>query len=187
MKKSRRHQQKKARAISKEKASSSSCSTNGGRGIHVQLWTMSGVWGFETESWGHGFTISRSDPVEALERLLDEEDACLLDKEDDASTVYSDTSFEVDPRLEEELERLLNEASSDEGDSESKEEDFEDDVVEQRLSSLRSRRDDGMKQRLAPWEKEETVSVLNRELAGVTTELRDMERWFRQFHREDET
>ena len=64
--------------------------------------------GFETESRGHGVTIPRSDPVEALERLLDRMDA---------STVCSDTSFEVDPPLEEELERLLNEASSDERDS----------------------------------------------------------------------
>ena len=55
----------------------------------------------------------------------------------------SDTSSEVDPRLEEELERVLNEASSHEGDSESEEE-F-DDVVEQRLGSLHSRRDKGMK------------------------------------------
>ena len=120
--------------------------------------------------------ISRSDSVETLERLLDKMDA---------STVCSDDSSEVDPRLEEELKRLLNEASSDEGDSES-EEDFEDDVVEQRLGSLRSRRDDGMKQRLGRWEKEEAVSVLSAELGGVNSELRDMERWFQQFHREDE-
>ena len=70
----------------------------------------------------------------------------------------SDTSSEVDPGLEKELERLLNETSSDEAsESESEETDVED-----------------------------AVSCLNRETTGVTTELRDMERWFEQFHREDE-
>ena len=63
---------------------------------------------------------------------------------------------------------------------------MEDDLVEQRLGSLRSRRDDGMKQRLARWEKEEAVTVLSAELGGVNSELRDMEQWFEQFHREDE-
>ena len=28
--------------------------------------------------------------------------------------------------------------------------------------------------------------MLSAEVEGVTTELRDMERWFQQFHREDE-
>ena len=126
--------------------------------------------GFETESWSRSVVVPRSDPLETLERRLDRLDAC------------SDTSSEVDPRLEEELERVLNETSSDEADSEPE----EDDVIEQRLGSLRSRRDDGMKQRLARWEKEEAESVLSAEVRGVTTELRDMERWFQQFHREDE-
>ena len=93
--------------------------------------------GFETQSWSRSDVVPRSDPLEALERRLDRMDAC------------SDTSSEVDPRLEEELERVLNETSSDETDSEPE----EDDVVEQRLDSLRSHRDDGMKQRLARWEK----------------------------------
>ena len=127
--------------------------------------------GFETESWSRSVVVPRSDPLEVLERRLDRLDAC------------SDTSSEVDPRLEEELERVLNETSSDEADSEPEE---EDDVVEQRLDSLRSRRDGGMKQRLARWEKEEAESVLSAEVKGVTAELRDMERWFQQFHREDE-
>ena len=126
--------------------------------------------GFETESWSRSVVVPRSDPLETLERRLDRMDAS------------SDTSSEVDPRLEEELERVLNESSSDEADSEPE----EDDVVEQRLGSLRSRRDDGMKQRLARWEKEEAESVLSAEVGGVTTELRDMERWFQQFDREDE-
>ena len=131
--------------------------------------------GFETESWSRSVVVPRSDPLEVLERRLDRMDA---------STAYSDTSSEVDPRLEEELERVLNETSSDEGDSESEEE-F-DGVVEQRLGSLRSNRDDGMKQRLGRWEKEEAASVLSSEVGRVSTELRDMERWFQQFHREDE-
>ena len=126
--------------------------------------------GFETESWSRSVVVPRSDPVEALERRLDRMDAC------------SDTSSEVDPGLEEELERVLNESSSDEADSEPE----EDDVIEQRLDSLRSRRDDGIKQRLARWEREEAESVLSAEVGGVTTELRDMERWFQQFDREDE-
>ena len=126
--------------------------------------------GFETQSWSRNVVVPRSDPLEVLERRLDRMDVC------------SDTSSEVDPRLEEELERVLNETSSDETDSEPE----EDDVVEQRLGSLRSHRDDGMKQRLGRWKKEEVVSVLSAEVGGVTTELRDMERWFQQFHREDE-
>ena len=126
--------------------------------------------GFETESWSRSVVVPRSDPLETLERRLDRLDAC------------SDTSSEVDPRLEEELERVLNETSSDEADSEPE----EDDVVEQRLGSLRSHRDDGMKQRLGRWKKEEAASVLSAEVGGVTTELRDMERWFQQFHRENE-
>ena len=131
--------------------------------------------GFETESWSRSVVVPHSDPLETLERRLDRLDAF---------TACSDTSSEVDPRLEEEMERVLNEASSDEGDSESEEE-F-DDVVEQRLGSLRSNRDDGMKQRLGRWEKEEAASVLSSEVGRVTTELHDMERWFQQFHREDE-
>ena len=127
--------------------------------------------GFETESWSRSVVVPRSDPLETLERRLDRMDAC------------SDTSSEVDPRLEEELERVLNETSADEADSEPEE---EDDVVEQRLGSLRAHRDDGMKQRLGQWEREEAVSTLSAEVGGVTTELRDMERLFQQFDREDE-
>ena len=79
--------------------------------------------GFETESWSCSVVVPRSDPLETLERRLDRLDAC------------SDTSSEVDPGLEEELERVLNETSADETDSEPE----EDDVIEQRLDSLRSR------------------------------------------------
>ena len=121
--------------------------------------------------------VPRSDPLETLERRLDRMDAF---------TACSDTSSEPDPGLEKELERVLNEASSDEASESEEESDVEDDVVEQRLSSLRSKRDDEMKQRLARWEREETVTVLSAELGGVNSELRDMERWFQQFHREDE-
>ena len=124
--------------------------------------------GYETESWSRRVVVPRSDPLEAMERRLDRlEAAC------------SDTSSEVDPRLEEELERLLNETSSDEASE-------EEDVVQQRLASLRSKREEDMKQRLARWEREEAVTMLSAELGWVRSELRDMERWFEQFHREDE-
>ena len=90
----------------------------------------------------------------------------------------SETSSEVDPRLEKELERLLNETSSDEA--------SEEDVVEQRLASLRRKREEDMTQRLVRWEREEAVTDLSAELGGVQSELHDMERWFEQFDREDE-
>ena len=127
--------------------------------------------GFETQSWSRRVVVPRSDLLEALERRLDRMDA------------FSDTSSEPDPGLEEELERVLNETSFEEGDSES---DVEDELVEQRLASLRRKREDEMKQRLARWEREEAVTVLSAELGGIRSELRDMERWFEQFHREDE-
>ena len=127
--------------------------------------------GFETESWSHNVVVPRSDPLEAMEHRLDQLEAA-----------WSDTSSEVDPALEKELERLLNETSSDEA-SESEE---EEDVVEQRLASLRRKREEDMTQRLARWEREEAVTDLSAELGGVRGELRDMERWFEQFHREDE-
>ena len=129
--------------------------------------------GYETESWSHNVVVPRSDPLEVMERRLDQ-----------LETTWSDTSSEVDPALEKELERLLNETSSDEADSESEEE--EEDVVEQRLASLRRKREEDMTQRLVRWEREEAVTNLSAELGGVQGELRDMERWFEQFHREDE-
>ena len=128
--------------------------------------------GYETESWSHNFIVPRSDPLEVMERRLDQ-----------LETTWSDTSSEVDPALEKELERLLNETSSDEADSESEE---EEDVVEPRLASLRRKREEDMTQRLVRWEREEAVTNLSAELGGVQGELRDMERWFEQFHREDE-
>ena len=128
--------------------------------------------GYETESWSHNFIVPRSDPLEVMERRLDQ-----------LETTWSDTSSEVDPALEKELERLLNETSSDEADSESEE---EEDVVEQRLASLRRKQEEDMTQRLVRWEREEAVTNLSAELGGVQGELRDMERWFEQFHREDE-
>ena len=128
--------------------------------------------GYETESWSHNVIVPRSDPLEVMERRLDQ-----------LETTWSDTSSEVDPALEKELERLLNETSSDEADSESEE---EEDVVEQRLASLRRKREEDMTQKLVRWEREEAVTNLSVELGGVQGELRDMERWFEQFHREDE-
>ena len=125
--------------------------------------------GYETQSWSRRVVVPRSDPLEVMERRLDRLDVC------------SDTSSEVDPRLEEELERLLNETSSDEASEEE-----EEDVVEQRLASLRRKREEDMTQRLARWEREEAVTNLSTELGWVQSELRDMERWFEQFHREDE-
>ena len=125
--------------------------------------------GYETESWSRRVVVPRSDPLEPMERRLDRlEAAC------------SDTSSEVDPCLEEELERLLNETSSDEVSEE------EEGVVEQRLASLRRNRDDGMTRRLVRWEREEAVTDLSTELGWVQSELRDMEQWFEQFHCEDE-
>ena len=126
--------------------------------------------GYETESWSHNVIVPRSDPLEVMERRLDQ-----------LETTWSDTSSEVDPALEKELERLLNETSSDEADSES-----EEDVVEQRLASLRWEREEDMTQRLVRWEREEAVTNLSAELGEVQGALRDMERWFEQFHREDE-
>ena len=126
--------------------------------------------GYETESWSHNVIVPRSDPLEVMERRLDQ-----------LETTWSDTSSEVDPALEKELERLLNETSSDEADSES-----EEDVVEQRLASLRRKREEDMTQKLVRWEREEAVTNLSAELGEVQGELRDMERWFEQFHREDE-
>ena len=126
--------------------------------------------GYETESWSHNVIVPRSDPLEVMERRLDR-----------LETTWSDTSSEVDPALEKELERLLNETSSDEADSES-----EEDVVEQRLASLRRKREEDMTQRLVRWEREEAVTNLSAELGEVQGALRDMERWFEQFHREDE-
>ena len=128
--------------------------------------------GYETESWSHNVIVPRSDPLEVMERRLDQ-----------LETTWSDTSSEVDPALEKELERLLNETSSDEADSESEEEEY---VVEQRLASLRRKREEDMTQRLVRWEREEAVTKLSAELGGVQGQLRDMERWFEQFHREDE-
>ena len=128
--------------------------------------------GFETESWSRRVVVPRSDPLEAMERRLDQ-----------LETAWSDTSSEVDPALEKELERVLNETSSDEA-SESEEE--EEDVVEQRLASLRRKREEDMTQGLARWEREEAVTDLSAELGGIRSELRDIERWFEQFHREDE-
>ena len=138
--------------------------------------------GYETESWSRRVVVPRSDPLEAMERRLNQLDPleAMERRLDRLEAACSDTSSEVDPGLEEELERLLNEPSSDEASEE------EEDVVEQRLASLRRKREEDMTRRLARWEREEAVTDLSTELGGVQSELRDMERWFEQFHREDE-
>ena len=90
--------------------------------------------GFETESWSRGFIVPRSDPIETLELRLDRMDAF---------TACWDTSSELDPRLEEELARVLNEASSDEALELAEEEDVED------VMSCFEPRDDGGDDRIA--------------------------------------
>ena len=148
----------------------------------MRLWTLSDVWGYETESWSRRVVVPRSDPLEAMERRLNQLDPleAMERRLDRLEAACSDTSSEVDPDLEKELERLLNETSSDEASEE------EEDVVEQRLASLRRNREEDMTQKLVRWEREEAVTDLSTELEWVQSELRDMERWFEQFHREDE-
>ena len=63
----------------------------------------------------------------------------------------SDISSVVDPQLVEELERMLNEPSecSDLSDSE--------DELEERLTEIRTHREQGIQRRLEQWEKERVV------------------------------
>lgn len=63
----------------------------------------------------------------------------------------SDISSMVDPQLVEELERMLNEPSecSDLSDSE--------DELEERLTEIRTHREQGIQRRLEQWEKERVV------------------------------
>lgn len=66
----------------------------------------------------------------------------------------SDISSMVDPQLVEELERMLNEPSecSDLSDSE--------DELEERLTEIRTHREQGIQRRLEQWEKERVVEEL---------------------------
>ena len=95
----------------------------------------------------------------------------------------SDTSSLVDPQLVEELERMLNEPSecSDLSD--------EEDELEERLIAIGTHREQGIQRKLERWEKEreleESIQYLAGDLGAVNEQLRDMERAFAQFHRED--
>ena len=95
----------------------------------------------------------------------------------------SDTSSLVDPQLVEELERMLNEPSecSDLSD--------EEDELEERLIAIGSHHEQAIQRKLERWKKEqeleESIQYLAGDLGAVNEQLRDMERAFAQFHRED--
>ena len=65
----------------------------------------------------------------------------------------------------------------------------EEDELEERLIALRTHREQGIQRRLEQWEKqrelEESIQYLAWDLGAVNEQLRDMERAFAQFHRED--
>ena len=128
--------------------------------------------GFMTASWSSKFDHLFERPEVDLEDL------------DRRCRSESDTSSLVDPQLVEELERMLNEPSecSDlSGD--------EEDELEERLIALRTHREQGIQRRLDRWEKEreleESIECLAGDLGAVNEQLRDMERAFAQFRRED--
>ena len=95
----------------------------------------------------------------------------------------SDTSSLVDPQLVEELELMLNESSecSDLSD--------EEDELEERLIAIGSHHEQAVQRKLERWKKEqeleESIHYLAGDLGTVNEQLRDMERAFAQFHRED--
>lgn len=96
--------------------------------------------GFRATSWAHKF-----DPLFELPEDLEELDqGSPLEEESDISSM-------VDPQLVEELERMLNEPSecSDLSDSE--------DELEERLTEIRTHREQGIQRRLEQWEKERVV------------------------------
>ena len=128
--------------------------------------------GFMTASWSSKFDHLFERPEVDLEDL------------DRRCRSESDTSSLVDPQLVEELERMLNEPSecSDlSGD--------EEDELEERLIALTTHREQGIQRRLDRWEKEreleESIECLAGDLGAVNEQLRDMERAFAQFRRED--
>ena len=126
--------------------------------------------GFIATSWSSKFDylLERPEDLEDLDRRCQSE---------------SDTSSLVDPQLVEELERMLNEPSecSDLSD--------EEDELEERLIAIGTHREQGIQRKLERWEKEreleESIQYLAGDLSAVNEQLRDMERAFAQFHRED--
>ena len=92
----------------------------------------------------------------------------------------------VDPELVEELERMLNKPSECSDLSNSDEED----ELEERWTTLRAHREQGIQHRLEQWEKEreleESIQYIAEDLGGVHEQLRDMEHAFAQFHCKDE-
>ena len=128
--------------------------------------------GFMAASWSSKFDYLFKRPEVDLEDL------------DRRCRSESDTSSLVDPQLVEELERMLNEPSecSDLSDE-------EEDELEERLTALRTHREQGIQRKLEQWEKEreleESIQCLAGDLGAVNEQLRDMERAFAQFRREN--
>ena len=126
--------------------------------------------GFIAASWSSKFDYL----LEGPEDLEDLDRRCRFE---------SDTSSLVDPQLVEELERMLNEPleCSDLSD--------EEDELEERLTALRTHREQGIQHRLTQWEKEreleESIQYIAGDLGAVNEQLIDMERAFAQFRRED--
>ena len=129
--------------------------------------------GFMTASWSSKFDHLFERPEVDLEDL------------DRRCRSESDTSSLVDPQLVEELERMLNEPSE----CSDLSGDEEEDELEERLIALRTHREQGIRRRLDRWEKEreleESIECLAGDLGAVNEQLRDMERAFAQFRRED--
>ena len=129
--------------------------------------------GFMTASWSSKFDHLFERPEVDLEDL------------DRRCRSESDTSSLVDPQLVEELERMLNEPSE----CSDLSGDEEEDELEERLIALRTHREQGIQHRLDRWEKEreleESIECLAGDLGAVNEQLRDMERAFAQFRRED--
>ena len=65
----------------------------------------------------------------------------------------------------------------------------EEDELEERLIALRTHHEQGIQRRLDRWEEEreleESIQYLAGDLSAVNEQLRDMERAFAQFHREN--
>ena len=119
------------------------------------------------------------------------------EEEVEEEEVDSDTSSSVDSELAKELDRMLNEPSecSDLSDEPSECSDFSDDddedKLEMRLLMIGNHREQGIQRKLARWEKEremeEAIRCVAQDLGLVNAQLRDMERAFAQFQREDAT
>ena len=128
--------------------------------------------GFIAASWSSKFDYL----LEGPEDLEDLDRRCRFE---------SDTSSLVDPQLVEELERMLNEPSECLDLSNADEED----ELQERQTALRTHREQGIQRRLEQWEKEgeleESIQYIVEDLGAVNEQLRDMERAFAQFSRED--